>query len=194
MVFVEGVEERYAAVRAAGGEITSELARMPWGLVEFAVKDPDGYRYRVAEGAPPERRVLHAEVSVVARRPTLEEYRSLYRSVGWPEPASMGDWERKLSRIQHCVMAESGGEVVGMAAISGDVMSYAGVHDVIVRPAFQSAGVGSRLMTALMAWADQTMTPGAVLMLQTGGTVPQFYRRHGFLDARTGLVSMYRTY
>ncbi|MDX2065895.1 MAG: GNAT family N-acetyltransferase [Fimbriimonadaceae bacterium] len=194
MVFVEEIAAKYEVARASGATMERELATMPWGLHEFCVVDPHGHRFRVAEATIPARRTLPSPVQIVARTPSRDEYQRLYRSVGWKEPATAAEWDRKRTRIQHCVMAESGGEAVGMAAISGDVMSYAGVHDVIVRPEFQGAGVGSRLMAALMAWADAHMTVGAVLMLQTGGTVPQFYRRHGFHDARTGLVSMYRSY
>jgi len=54
---VEDVEALLAEVRAAGAELSAELALAPWGVQGFELRDPDGNLVRVeqAQDANPDR-------------------------------------------------------------------------------------------------------------------------------------------
>lgn len=43
-VTVEGIDELFAEVVAAGATFTQKLADKPWGMREFGVRTPDGHR------------------------------------------------------------------------------------------------------------------------------------------------------
>jgi uncharacterized glyoxalase superfamily protein PhnB len=53
-LFIDDVETYYARVQGRGVTIVSALRDEPWGMREFALKDPDGHVLRV--GSSSERR------------------------------------------------------------------------------------------------------------------------------------------
>lgn len=48
-VFVEGLEELYAELRARGAEVTQEIVRKPWGNRDFRVRDGSGNEIKFTE-------------------------------------------------------------------------------------------------------------------------------------------------
>jgi uncharacterized glyoxalase superfamily protein PhnB len=48
-VRVDDVEAVYAACRAAGAKIVSELETKVWSMREFSVQDPDGHVFRIGQ-------------------------------------------------------------------------------------------------------------------------------------------------
>lgn len=49
-VYVPSADELYARYRAAGADVVEDLASKPWGMREFAVRDPDGHVLRIGHG------------------------------------------------------------------------------------------------------------------------------------------------
>ena len=43
-IVVDGIDEFYASVQAAGVELVKRLRREPWGMSEFGVRTADGHR------------------------------------------------------------------------------------------------------------------------------------------------------
>jgi predicted enzyme related to lactoylglutathione lyase len=50
---VDGIDELYAKVSAAGVEIVKALATQPWGMREFGLRTVDGHRIMFGEEVPP---------------------------------------------------------------------------------------------------------------------------------------------
>ena len=51
-VLVEGVDQLYKEISGRDADIMSALASKPWGLREFGVRTPDGYRFMFGEPLP----------------------------------------------------------------------------------------------------------------------------------------------
>lgn len=96
----------------------------------------------------------------------------LSRAVGWPH--RLEDWEFVLG-LGHGIAARSGGRLVGTAMWWNYDHGLARVGMVVVDPKIQRAGIGARLMDALMATLD---APAIVLNATEAGE--PLYRRLGF--------------
>lgn len=70
------------------------------------------------------------------------------------------------------------GETVGMARIVGDGGCVYHLCDMVVQPAHQGEGVGTRMMDALMAYVDEYAPETAYVNLM--GDVDGFYEQWGF--------------
>ena len=46
-VFIDDIENYFAAVDGAGWPVLSPLTTRPWGLTDFRLADPDGYYLRL---------------------------------------------------------------------------------------------------------------------------------------------------
>jgi GNAT superfamily N-acetyltransferase len=90
------------------------------------------------------------------------------------------------------LVAEAGGDVVGMCTVQLSVSTArgglsAGVEDVVVDAAHRGSGLGARLMAAAEAWArDQGAVRIALLADETNAPALDFYGHLGF--TRTRLV------
>jgi GNAT superfamily N-acetyltransferase len=98
-----------------------------------------------------------------------------------------------LTRTDAVVLvAEAGGDVVGMCTVQLSVSTArgglsAGVEDVVVDAAHRGSGLGARLMAAAEAWArDQGAVRIALLADETNAPALDFYGHLGF--TRTRLV------
>lgn len=90
----------------------------------------------------------------------IKEYReyreaellALYRSVGWSVYYDRPEMLRQAFLGSLCILgAYAGGELVGLARAVGDGASVVLLQDILVHPAYQRQGVGTRLMGALLA-------------------------------------------
>jgi GNAT superfamily N-acetyltransferase len=88
------------------------------------------------------------------------------------------------------LVAEASGEVVAMATIQILISTAEGgpvglVEDVVVREDCRSAGIGRRLMTAIVDWAvDRQLTRLQLLADRTNFDALDFYDRLGWLPTR----------
>ena len=85
------------------------------------------------------------------------------------------------------VIAEVDGELAGMGRVIGDGAMYFHVHDVVVAPRHQSAGVGKALMHAVIDRLLETATPDAKISLFAADGAADFYRRLGFEPSARGM-------
>lgn len=116
--------------------------------------------------------------------PTPEQLREivvLYRQAGWWPDEEAVDYA-KLARLvtqSHCFAAAMAGEqLIGMGRAISDGVSDAYVQDVVVHPAWQGAGVGSRIVRRIL---DRLRAEGInwVGLIAERGSAP-FYSRFGF--------------
>lgn len=79
--------------------------------------------------------------------------------------------------------------VVAMGRIVGDGALNFEVVDVAVDPKFQGQGLGSKIMTSIMAYLNDTAPKGAYITLLAD--VPQLYMKFGFVLSRPECEGMH---
>lgn len=109
--------------------------------------------------------------------PGVDEFRALRASVGWgsPSPEECGS---ALAATVVSVVARHGERAVGMARAVGDGSMYLFVVDVVVHPDHQGAGLGHRMVDALVDAAARHGTRSLLLVAED--KVVPFYEAHGF--------------
>jgi uncharacterized glyoxalase superfamily protein PhnB len=51
-LWVRDIDTIYDQHRSQGAEITEELKERPWGVRQYVVREPNGYRLKIAESFP----------------------------------------------------------------------------------------------------------------------------------------------
>ena len=194
--FVSGVGELHERHRQNGVQVVSPLEAKPWGLREYTVRDPNGYHLRFGEPVTPSvpsapARELPEGVRLVERLPTVAEYETLVRAVGWARYTNLEAAPTALRNTLYSVVAVEGEEAVGMARVVGDGATAFYVQDVMVLPAYQRRGVGTALMRAVMGHFEQAAPRQASIALFTGRGLAGFYGLHGFEGPESSLYGMF---
>lgn len=125
--------------------------------------------------------------SVAIRLPRPAEYERLCRSVGWEEAERFACMEAALANSLFGVVAEIDGHLAGMGRVVGDGAMYFYVHDVVVSPAHQGAGVGKAMMEAIIDRLVEIAPAGAKVFLFAADGKADFYRRLGFEPSAKGM-------
>jgi ribosomal protein S18 acetylase RimI-like enzyme len=116
-------------------------------------------------------------VRLVERLPTVEEYETLTRAVGWARYTNPEAVPAALHNTLYVVVAVEGDRAVGMARVVGDGATAYYVQDVAVLPDCQRRGIGTALLEAVMNYFRRE-TPGqSSLGLFTGRGLAGFYER-----------------
>ena len=125
--------------------------------------------------------------AIELRRPTVEEYVDLRRSVGWRVPPARAV-DRALDATTFSAIATDGAAVVGLGRIVGDGAFYNFVVDLIVRPEAQGRGVGRMLLSTLEGEvADGSST--RVLQLLADEDVTPFYESLGYMRRGSNVLT-----
>ena len=80
------------------------------------------------------------------------------------------------------VVAYDGDTPVGMTRVVGDGGYVYFICDVIVRPSYQSQGLGRRLIETTLAWLETQVGPGETIMVNLMSAMgkEKFYEKLGF--------------
>ncbi len=131
-------------------------------------------------------------VIIVDRRPTADEYKMFRQGAGW---RSVDDRVagQALADSAFCIVAEVGGQAVGMARVISEGGKYFYLHDVIVLPPFRRKGLATTLVESVLAYFIHAASPrsDAVLCLVADPKIARLYTRFGF-QRDVGLASMFR--
>jgi GNAT superfamily N-acetyltransferase/catechol 2,3-dioxygenase-like lactoylglutathione lyase family enzyme len=194
--FVNNIDQIHDRHQANAVQIISPLEAKPWGLREYTVRDPNGYRLRFGEpitthasSAPAKQIPEH--VRLVERLPTIPEYETLVLAVGWLKYTNLDVTATALKNTLYSVVAFEGERAVGMARVVGDGATGFYVQDVMVLPDRQRQGIGTALMEAVMGYFRRAAPRQSSLSLFTGRMLAGFYERHGFEGPDTSLYGMY---
>ena len=117
---------------------------------------------------------------------------ALYRSVGWTSYLRRpGLLKEAYARSLLTLAAHDGTQLVGVIRAVGDGVSILYIQDVIVHPAYQRRGIGTRLMQEMLA-AFPDVNQAVLLTDATEQTVA-FYEAAGFHRAQmAGCCAMLR--
>jgi GNAT superfamily N-acetyltransferase len=121
---------------------------------------------------------LQGVVEVRVHLPSVSEYATLLRAVGWAIP-DQGACERALAGTVLSVAAFEDDLLVGMGRLIGDGVENWVLVDLAVDPAYQGHGVGSALVAALEEEVVRA-APGSTLLLFCAARVAPFYERLGY--------------
>jgi GNAT superfamily N-acetyltransferase len=193
--FVSGIEQLYERHRHNGVPVVSPLEAKPWGLQEYTVRDPNGYHLRFGEPVTPRAssapaKALPEGVRLVERLPTVAEYETLIRAVGWAN-TNLAVAPAALRNTLYSVVAVAGDRAAGMARVVGDGAMAFYVQDVMVLPEHQRQGIGTALVAAVMDYFRRGAPGHSSIGVFTGRNLAGFYERHGFEGPDTGLYGMF---
>ncbi len=89
--------------------------------------------------------------------PYLPGVSALYHQAGWLSNAEdHSDLVAKIIKGSHCfLIAETGGQIIGMGRAISDRVSDAYIQDVTVAPAFRSQGIGTEIIQKIVQRLEQ---------------------------------------
>lgn len=121
-------------------------------------------------------------VSVKYMENTLccEDYCRLRESVEWLNFARE-QTEKALNNSLYTVAAEKDKQVVGMGRLIGDGMYYT-IVDIVVQPAYQKMGIGSKIVDMLLEYVNKETPVGGRSSVQLVAEKGKeaFYEKRGF--------------
>ena len=128
--------------------------------------------------------------TVEKRLPTVEQFQSLRAAADMAERSRAAIEQGLPNSLFGAVAVHEPTEtVVGMARVVGDEGSVFHVCDMAVHPDHQRRGLGTRLMTAVLAYVEETAPPDAYVNLMAD--VDGFYEQFGFEETRPASKGMY---
>src|SRR6266705_3414753 len=128
-------------------------------------------------------------VALVERRPSVEEYR-LTAAVGW-KPRDVEAVTGALSSSLVAVCAETGGDIVGMGRVIGDGGLHYYLTEVVVVPAHQHRGLGTRIVAALPAYVESVPFENTWVGLRPVEGTAEICARFGYKAQRPRGPAMY---
>jgi GNAT superfamily N-acetyltransferase len=121
--------------------------------------------------------------------PTVDEYIKLRRAVGWQDRI-IQSIKAGLENSLFSICALNGKEIVGCGRVVGDWGLYIYIQDVIVVPAFQNMGIGSRIMETIIEFIRRDICNTTYVRLMTSKGTVGFYERFGFVCREADQSSM----
>lgn len=112
---------------------------------------------------------------------SIEEYNELRASVDFitiqPKRARIA-----LDHTLYLIVLRDGGRPVGMARVVGDGGYVYFVCDVIVRPDYQSQGLGRSIIEQVLGWLEDQVDEGETIMVNLMSAMGKepFYEKLGF--------------
>ena len=119
------------------------------------------------------------------RKPTVQEYNNLRRSVEWPTYDEAVVSKALQNTFCSVVIEAENGEAIGMGRIIGDGAIYLHIQDVIVRPDFQGEGIGRLIMEELMRYVQRVGARNTNVGLMCSKGREPFYKSFGFTERPT---------
>ena len=112
---------------------------------------------------------------------SVEEYNDLRSSVDFITIREARA-QTALDNALFKVIAYDGDKPVGMTRVVGDGGYVYFICDVIVRPSYQSQGLGRRLIETTLAWLESQVSPGETIMVNLMSAMGKedFYEKLGF--------------
>ena len=119
------------------------------------------------------------------RPASVAEFRALRTAAG------LSDFSENACRIGlgntlYGAWLREGDQLIGMGRIVGDGGCFALVTDIAVHPKHQGRGLGRRIISHLMGWAEAELPSTCILSLIADPPADKLYQQFGF-DYRVGM-------
>ena len=123
--------------------------------------------------------------SLIEKLPNAEEYNMLRETTDWGTYAE--DFiQQYLANSLFCVCAMAGDNCVGMARVVGDGGLVFYIQDVIVVPEYQSRGIGTQMVAAVMRYIRSIAVQNTMIGLMAAKGKESFYEKSGFVTRPNG--------
>ena len=133
------------------------------------------------------------KVTILARKPTVNEFCRLRASCRWSVPeANYCQTALDNSLVGFVAVDTATQSVVGMVRAVGDGMLINYIQDLIILPQWQGKGIGRRLMTAVMDELQRRALPGSDIALISAPKTEAFYATFGFARFKPEVPGMRR--
>ena len=125
--------------------------------------------------------MLNIENITFSHEISIEHYNELRRSVDFipvfPKRAKVA-----LENSLYTLIAWKENTPVGMARVVGDGGYVYFICDVIVRPEYQSRGIGRKIIETVLAWLENQVEEGETIMVNLMSAMDKetFYEKLGF--------------
>ena len=129
------------------------------------------------------------DYALVARTPTISEYRDLRRLSGLSEKTEEAA-TRGLPNTLFAVVIERDGAAIGMGRVTGDGGTAYQVVDIAVLPEHQGKGLGKRIVSALVDWLHANAPKSAYVSLIADGPAKDLYAQYGFKPTAPASIGM----
>lgn len=120
-----------------------------------------------------------ANLPLVERAPTVNEFLELRAAVGW-HAFERGVAAVALRHSLFAVCAEDKGRAIACGRVVGDAGAYFYVQDILVHPGYQRRGLAGAIMEKVCTYLDGAAGPGAFIGLMSAPGLERFYARYGF--------------
>ena len=118
--------------------------------------------------------IVVKEVNYYQREVTVEEFIEIRKAVDWNIPPKEAV-KAGLENTFFSICAERNGELVGYGRVVGDGGLVFYVQDVIVKPTYQGAGIGTEIMKRIMRFPRQSYRKGTTVCLMSAKRREDFY-------------------
>ncbi|HUP12536.1 MAG TPA: GNAT family N-acetyltransferase, partial [Niastella sp.] len=150
------------------------------------VEDPDGHIIRFGHCISHRNEKsssLPTAITIIERKPTIDEYQELTASVGW-KVKDTNIAEKILETPLFGAVAEeiTTKKIIGCVLLLGDGASFYYLKDMMVHRDWQNKNVGTALMEKVNDWLEENAAPGSLVGLYTGENLAPFYRQFGFSE------------
>jgi GNAT superfamily N-acetyltransferase len=116
---------------------------------------------------------------LIERVPNVSEYCELVESVGFRRRDSRAV-EIALGNSLYAVCAMVDSFIVGCGRVIGDGGLHFYLTDVLVRPAYQRRGIGTRIVVSLTQYIESVPYTNTLIAVLPLSGLTQFYARHGY--------------
>lgn len=134
-----------------------------------------------------------ANLKLVKRKPTVDEYRRLRSDSGLSGMSEEAAQKGLPGTLFAVVLEDTPGHAMAMGRVIGDGGCFYNIVDIAVHPTYQKQGHGKSIMQALMDWLHENAPKTALVTLLADGEAYKLYEKYGFkLSAPASQGMLYR--
>lgn len=122
------------------------------------------------------------QVKYIDKTPTADEFNQLTEAVGWGRRENV-IVEEALRYTLYSVCAYDEDKLIGYGRIIGDKTIFLHIHDVMVRPEYQSMGIGTGIMNKILDKVNEYRGVSSGMRVYLGASKGKegFYEKFGFV-------------
>ena len=122
------------------------------------------------------------KINIKENNKNVQEFNLLYDAVGW------GAYDEKVSKIAldntfYSVSIYDDNQIIGYGRLIGDAICFIYIHDIMVKPEYQSQKIGTLIMNKLLEKIKELKKENQSLRVYLGASKgkEKFYEKFGFV-------------